>query len=93
MTEVHLYRGDERGLSFRPSPNGRPVARILIPDEAIVDPARDRVYIGPSGSPTGEFRAAGAYLSARTGMVGFRLLETGITHSGFKPLPSRTASP
>jgi hypothetical protein len=71
MQRVELYTVGHK-VTFRPAAE-RPAAVVLVPDEVIIDPAKDRAYVGPIGNPTGDYRPGGMLIAARMGMFGLRV--------------------
>jgi hypothetical protein len=95
MIRVELFRkipdrpGHRRGGDFtvRPDPARPPAFTVAVHGEATVDPAADRVYLGPVGNPTWTLTPAGLYLAAKGQMFGCSLLD----ESG-RPDPAPRAS-
>lgn len=83
MIRIELFRkipdrpGRRRGGDFtvRPDPTRPPAFTVAVHGEATVDPAADRVYLGPVGNPTWTLTPAGLYLAAKGQMFGCSLLD------------------
>jgi hypothetical protein len=95
MIRIELFRktpdrpGRRRGGDFtvRPDPARPPAFTVAVRGEATVDPAADRVYLGPVGNPAWTLTPAGLYLAAKGQMFGCSLLD----ESG-RPDPAPRAS-
>jgi hypothetical protein len=85
MTKVSVYMIN-RKATFRP--DGPPAAVVAVPGDCMVDPAKDRAYVGPIGSPTDTYRPGGLLIAARSGMFGLRVV-VNVEMSDNPPAPPR----
>lgn len=91
MQRITLYKLG-RKLSTRP--DAGPVACVVaVADEVVVDPAAERIYLGPMGTPTHAFRPGGLAIAARSGMFGLRVIQDATDRSPIVALTGEPAFP